>query len=124
MKKGTISSLLAGLLLTSLVTPTLAATPTFKDVGASFAKGEIESLHKSGVITGDDKGNFNPTRSMTREEFAVLLSNAMGLSPNATAAASFTDVDKWARPYVGALVTAQITGGYDATHFGGRDLIT
>ncbi|MGZ4113266.1 MAG: S-layer homology domain-containing protein, partial [Tumebacillaceae bacterium] len=76
------------------------------------------------IISGDGSGHFRPTATMTRDEFATILTKTLGLTPDAAGAAKFTDVELYARPYVGALVNAGITSGISATQFGARDAIT
>ncbi len=47
----------------------------FKDESTfpKFAKTAIETLRKTGLVKGDDKGNFNPKNNMTRAEIAQVL---------------------------------------------------
>lgn len=40
----------------------------------------IENLYSNGVLSGDDKGNFNPNNNMTRAEAASILHRAMDKS--------------------------------------------
>ncbi len=47
----------------------------FKDVATShWAYKDIEKLEKLGIVKGDDKGNFNPDKAVTRAEVAAMLS--------------------------------------------------
>lgn len=78
-------------------------------------------LYKSGVIEGYKDGTFKPTNKITRQEFATLLVKALGLPEDPSAAAQFKDVDNWAKPYVGALVNANLTSGIGNGLFGAND---
>lgn len=45
----------------------------FKDVDDNrWSAKYIEAANKLGIVTGDDKGNYNPTNNLTREEAAVI----------------------------------------------------
>ncbi len=48
---------------------------SFKDGGkvASWAKADVQAVVASGLIKGDEKGNLNPTKSITRAEIAAIL---------------------------------------------------
>jgi hypothetical protein len=120
-----LGALIAGVMITTaLANVTHAATPSLTDISKSYAKGEIQALVTDGILKGDGTGKFNPTSTMTRQEVAVVLTNVLHLPLNQAAASKFTDVDNWAKPYVGALVTANITSGYSSSKFGGRDKVT
>lgn len=102
-----------------------AATPTFSDIDGQncYAKNEILQLAADEIINGYPDDTFQPTANITRQEFAKILSNSLGLELNEAASAKFTDVDEWARPYVGALVNAGITKGTGDTTFGATDFL-
>ena len=55
-----------------------------------------------GLIDGFPDGNFYPDRSLTRAEFAKLLTLSLGIPPVHNEIPSFTDVppDNWAFPYI------------------------
>lgn len=42
---------------------------------ASWAKDAVYTLKKKGIMVGDEKGNFNPTKGITRQEIAVMVAN-------------------------------------------------
>lgn len=44
---------------------------------ASWAKDEVYELHKRGIMVGDKNNRFNPTNSITRQEIAVAVKNAI-----------------------------------------------
>ncbi len=58
----------------------------FPDRCPDWAKDDIETLHKTGLVKGDEAGRFNPNNDMTRAEIAAVtarfLSFASGLSLN------------------------------------------
>ncbi|MBL0389318.1 S-layer homology domain-containing protein [Tumebacillus sp. ITR2] len=126
MKRKLPSLLLTGVLLSSVlpISSANAQTPALNDLGSSYAQTEIRALIDAGIIAGYEDNTFRPAATMTRQEFATLLSKALNLTPNPTASAKFTDVESWAQPFVGALVTAGLTSGTSATTFGANDPIT
>lgn len=57
-------------------------TKCFADVSAEHPYyGEIGALYNLGIITGDDKGNFNPDKYVTYDEALVFIINAVGHKP-------------------------------------------
>ncbi|WP_068616088.1 S-layer homology domain-containing protein [Paenibacillus tuaregi] len=83
-----------------------AAKSSFSDVNAkSWSSPYIEAVHRAGLMNGDGSLKFRPKAAVTREEAAVLLMRAAGLTVTveATESAKLTDwsrVSSWARPYV------------------------
>lgn len=112
------------LLFSLLGNSSASAATTFKDIDSSPMKFYIEELAKNNVITGYADGTFRPKEKLTRAQFAKMLALAMELPLDAKAAAQFTDLADWSRPYVGALVKADITYGKSKTLFGSNALIT
>lgn len=77
-----------------------------------------EVLKAVGVMIGDDNGNFNPDKSVTRAEMAVVMSNLLDLNvANYKGTSPFTDVPDWAEPYVAACYANGITSGASATTY-------
>lgn len=52
---------------------------TFNDSNeiADWAKSAVEKVSEMGIMVGDDKGNFNPTVNITRQEFAVAIAKLL-----------------------------------------------
>ncbi|MCQ4088597.1 S-layer homology domain-containing protein [Saccharibacillus sp. JS10] len=88
-----------------------------QDINGSWAASSIANMAARWVIEGTGNGQFEPARSITRAEFASILTKALGLKPNA-AGSSFADVASSAW-YSEALSTATeyelITGFADGT---------
>lgn len=49
----------------------------FKDVNGHYAKQHINDLLNMGVVNGDDNGNFNPDKPVTRADAAIMVRNAI-----------------------------------------------
>jgi lactocepin len=98
---------------------------TFADVSSHWAKDEIEVLASRDIIKGQTTDTFNPNGSLTRAQFAILLSRALNL-PKAKYEGKFKDLaatDTWAVYEVEAAARAgTITGRPDGT-FGPNDKI-
>lgn len=92
----------------------------FGDVPAdSWYYNYVKDLKNKGIISGDDKGNFNPSANVTREEFVKMLVIASGVSASENEV-EFSDVnsDAWYYEYVKIAVSAGIVNGVSATEFG------
>ena len=55
--------------------PTGQKALPFKDISniSDATKAELQAVYSLGIVQGDEKGNFNPTKSITREQFALIL---------------------------------------------------
>ena len=98
----------------------------FGDVARDYwAADYIKSLKESGIISGDENGNFNPENDITREEFIKMLVLAAGLYES-DASCGFYDIKlcKWAESYIGSAVKAGIITGKDNNAFGAGEKLT
>jgi len=105
----------AALLINNVVTltPKVAFKP-YNDVTTSHIYYEdIMILQRSGLIKADNQGNFNPGKSLTRGEMALLIANGFNLK--ATNTHPFSDVSKTSDlgQAISALYEAGITKGYE-----------
>ena len=90
----------------------------FPDVSAdSVASGYIQSAADAGIIAGFTDGTFKPNQSVTRGQLAIFLSRAFNLKE--TVPVTFKDVssNSSAYPYIGKLLAAKITTGYEDNTF-------
>lgn len=78
-------------LVASAIVP-VASAAEFNDAAKipSWAKDAVNYLTDKGFIQGDEKGNFNPTGTLTRAEAAEVLSKALELKAEGTE--DFSDV--------------------------------
>ena len=96
----------------------------FDDIGdVPWAKKQIVSLAKQGIINGVGERNFCPNDYVTREQFAKMLAGAFGFSGGKCLFADVTD-DDWFSPYIGALASKKIVTGVSANTFGCGQNIT
>lgn len=112
------------------IIPTVKDTPiqntqTFNDVDLSYwAYDAVEYLAKNNIISGNDNGDFEPGREITREEFVKLLSLALKLADESGTTA-FADVlsGAWYEKYIASAVKNGIINGVSDTEFGiGRNV--
>lgn len=106
-----------------------AFSVNFQDLGdAAWAAEAINFLAKKGVVTGYDETTFNPNGSVTRAEFAKLISSLYNLvnSSSKFATQSFTDVpkDAWYFNYVEVCAQLGIVNGYGDKTFAPNNLIS
>ncbi|WP_194843480.1 S-layer homology domain-containing protein [Paenibacillus sp. B01] len=102
---------------------------SFKDATGNAAyDSSILTLTARGVLNGYSDGTFRPDGKVTRAEFAVMLSKALGLSPSASgeAAAAFKDVaaGSWYSDAVKLVAKAGIINGYSDGAFKPNQTIT
>lgn len=84
------------------------SSKTFGDTTGHWAQSAIELLASKLVITGTSNTAFSPAQSITRAEFAALITRSLGLAP-AASGTSFKDVSAGAW-YTEAVQTAAAAG--------------
>lgn len=129
LKKG-ISFVLTVALAFSLGTVAYGSVSgAFPDVpvDADYAEAVAE-LYGMGIFTGDEKGNFNPDKTITRAEFATIMVRLMGEEERAktVTTSSFTDVPSthWACGYITVAVELGLVNGYGNGFYGPSDTLT
>ena len=118
--KRALSLALASVMLLGMMV--VGTSASYTDVDSKDNLEAIEVLKLVGVMTGDDKGNFNPDKMVTRNEMAVVMCNLLGLKTGGSH--PFTDVPAWAAPYVAACYNNGIIAGVGANKFGGDANVT
>ena len=118
--KRALSLALASVMLLGMMV--VGTSASYTDVTSKNNQEAIEVLQKVGVMTGDEKGNFNPDANVTRNEMAVIMCNLLGLK--AGGSHPFTDVPTWAAPYVAACYNNGIIAGVSADKFNGDANVT
>ena len=99
---------------------------SYADVTSAHNEEAIEVAQAISVMVGDENGNFNPDKNVTRAEMAVVMANLLDLKVQDFVGASipFTDVPEWAHAYVAACYADGITGGISATQYGSNNSVT
>jgi hypothetical protein len=98
----------------------------FEDMNGHWAKQDVEMLASKLVVDGVEKGTFAPSASVTRGEFAALVSKGLGLTQDAKNADRFTDIKEsdWYAGYIGAASKAGIVDGFEDVTFRPQNQIT
>lgn len=93
---------------------------SFSDISGHWAEASIKKAVSAGMVSGYPDGTFQPDRTVTRAEFAVMLLNALQLHGDG-APLTFTDkanIGAWAQKSVAQAVEAGIISGYEDGSFG------
>lgn len=125
-----ILGIFLSLILTAgmFVTPAFAGS-VFPDVSDSADYAWAAKLTKEmGIFAGDNKGNFNPDKGITRAECAVVVYRLLGETADAATMTTnaFTDVPKshWANGYIAWAYSKGFISGYGNGKFGPSDMVT
>ncbi|HEX2926469.1 MAG TPA: S-layer homology domain-containing protein [Ruminiclostridium sp.] len=74
----------------------------FKDISKyGWAKDAINYFGRAGVLSGDGRGNYQPDKNVTREEFATMLANSFNADMDSSTQ-TFSDVpsSRWSYKYI------------------------
>jgi len=134
LSSGYISALLDHFSIFAVFAPQKAeepagAVPAFNDVTPEkypWAYEAVNYLAGHGIIKGVGDGRFEPSRDVTRAEFAAMLVNALGLDTGRGKGSPFTDISKgsWYFDAVNAAMQAGIVKGVTETAFKPDEKIT
>jgi len=116
-----LKKVLALVVVFAMMVSSVAFAAIYPDVAADADYANAVSvLSDLGMIKGDDKGNFNPDATITRAEFATMVTRLLGVEAAATGKADFTDVaaDHWATGYIAMAQQQGIISGYGDGTFG------
>lgn len=87
------------------------------DISLHWAKSNIEYVYDNKLMKGYADGIFGPENSITRAEFATVMSRFLGLD-NQNAVSAFADTNgHWASGYIAALAEKGIVGGVSENAF-------
>lgn len=105
-------------------TATPVVTTRFTDMIGHWAENDVNEMAKQGIVSGVTETTFEPDRSITRAEFAALITRALKLSA-ANDDSAFADVasDAWYAGEVAAAAAAGLINGYQG-YFRPEDTIT
>lgn len=104
-----------------------AATSRYPDVASDAKYAEaVNVLSALEIIKGDDQGNFNPDKNITRAEFSKILCTLYGAGELGNAVTVFNDVPSshWASGYVNYANQLGFINGYGDGNFGPEDQVT
>jgi len=93
------------------VMPVIAPGATFADIATHPDKIAIEALAATGIINGKAPNRFDPDASMTRAEFATIVTRGLGLSAKQTGHFNDISADAWYAGFVGTANAYGIVNG-------------
>ncbi|MBQ7566789.1 MAG: S-layer homology domain-containing protein [Oscillospiraceae bacterium] len=96
----------------------------FQDVIGHPDEAAIASLAARGIVNGKAQYRFDPDGTMTRAEFAAIMTRAMELKQQTTDAFSDVAPAAWYAPYIGAAYEAGIIAGRGGGIFDPNGAIT
>ncbi len=99
-------------------------TVPFTDMeSAQWATDAVAYLYRRGIISGKSESTFDPSATVTREEFAKMAVLAFVGKADATHT-SFTDISGWSMPYIATAVERGIVTGVSESLFNPKGNIT
>lgn len=115
MKKFMSIMLTMGLMASSM-NMVSAATAT-DDIQDKHVKEAVDRLMAFGIVNGMEDGKYHPEMKVTREQFAKIMVEALGLADAAKATQSaplFTDIEssRWSAGYISVAIGEGILKGY------------
>lgn len=99
-------------------------TSLFSDINGHVHRQAIEALAKRGIINGMGDGSFAPDATMTRAQYAAIISRALGLTESPLSIFSDVPAGSWYQGYIGAAYQSGIITGKSATIFDPEGQIT
>ncbi|NOU96924.1 hypothetical protein GC093_27415, partial [Paenibacillus sp. LMG 31456] len=89
------------------------STVGLSDISNHWSKDSINLFVKLGVVSGYEDGSFHPDASITRAEFATIISKAFNIHFTSNTSV-VSDVDNhWAKESINALASHGIINGYE-----------
>lgn len=116
-----------------VVTPPVMPNPIpvipavkFADISGHWAQSIIEKMAGLEMVSGMSATQFAPERTVTRAEFATLLTKALDIKPAVQLIGRFNDVptDKWYFTTVNTAASAGLISGYSYSRFGPDDPVS
>lgn len=99
---------------------------SYADVQGHWAQSDVMALVSKMIMNSRSTTKFEPNKPITREEFAVSIARALGLTPDSEAAKRFRDVNQGdiTGAYIGAAIRAGIISGFPDGTFKPKQFIT
>ena len=104
--------------------PILYSSKTFEDIKNSAYKLQIEALASRGIINGKTEKAYDPGSTMTRAEFATIITRGLGLPMKNKAVFNDVKSSDWFYSYVSTAYSYGIINGVSKTQFNPNGTIT
>lgn len=117
MKKFMSIMLTMGLMASSMNMVSAASATATDDIQDKHVKEAVDRLMAFGIVNGMEDGKYHPEMKVTREQFAKIMVEALGLADAAKATQSaplFTDIEssRWSAGYISVAIGEGILKGY------------
>lgn len=91
----------------------------FEDIDRTFNRDKINALADAGIVQGTSDTTFEPSRPVTRAEYATMLVRALHLDPAPTEALTFEDIDRsaWYIEPLKVAIKDEVARGFSSTIF-------
>jgi len=121
--------LVLSMVLGSISMAFAAPKSSFKDIEDADVAKAVERLKAFEIVHGYEDGTYKPEQGVTREEFAKLLVETLGLGKAAEAAIGYTDfpdvaASRWSAGYVNVAAGQGTVIGYPDGTFGPENTVT
>lgn len=125
MKKRLLSFVMVFVIALGAVTAAGALSFPDVDAGEDYADA-VNCVSDMEIMVGDSGGKFNPEKTVSRAEMAVIICKLMGETENLKSGAKFSDVPQshWANAYIIKAVELGAVSGYGNGKFGPADSLT
>ncbi|MGQ7886126.1 S-layer homology domain-containing protein [Paenibacillus sp. WC2504] len=100
------------------------AGKTFTDIQGHVNQKSIEAMAARNMLNGITDTQFAPDQTMTRAEFAAIVTRSLGLTPKAASVFKDVPADSWYAPYVGTAYTYNLIQGTSEDTFTPEQTIT
>ncbi|WP_407868284.1 S-layer homology domain-containing protein [Paenibacillus sp. P36] len=101
-----------------------SAGRTFTDIQGHANQKSIEAMAARNILNGISDTQFAPDQTMTRAEFAAIVTRSLGLTPKATSVFKDVSADSWYAPFVGTAYTYNLIQGTSEDTFTPEQTIT
>ncbi|RJX39187.1 beta-N-acetylhexosaminidase [Paenibacillus pinisoli] len=91
-----------------------STTVTLNDIASHWAEAPIKRAVELGFVAGYTDGSFKPDKTVSRDEFVVMLVKALKLQ-GASRSLEFADagsIQPWAKPYIAQALASGLVSGY------------
>ncbi|MDU0205418.1 S-layer homology domain-containing protein [Paenibacillus sp. MAH-36] len=100
------------------------AGKTFTDIQGHVKQKSIEAMAARNMLNGITDTQFAPDQTMTRAEFAAIVTRSLGLTPKAASVFKDVPADSWYAHYVGTAYTYNLIQGTSEDTFTPEQTIT
>ena len=106
------------------ILPVASPGKTFGDIAEHKNRQEIEALAERNIINGKTENKYEPDSTMTRAEFATIITRGLGLPEKDVAVFEDVSISDWYYQYINIAYSYGIVKGVSETEFNPNGTIT